>query len=89
MVLNKIYSKSPLFLQNIILNIKGYIIFKMSYNKNFNNYLSIHKKSNNKQIDIKRMLLFLKIGSTTLFWNKKFSDFNVDIKNINNIADAF
>jgi phenylacetate-CoA ligase len=85
-VLNKIYSKSPLFLQNIILNIKGYIIFKRRYNKNFNNYLSIHKKSNNRQIDIKRMLVFLKIANTTPFWNKKFSDFNVDITNINNIT---
>lgn len=76
--LNSIYLNSPVCLQNILISLKGYLIRRRRFNKNF--YLTLDYYENNySQVDLNRLSLFLKHAMQSPFWSKRFEEYNVDI----------
>lgn len=50
-VLNKIYYKLPVCLQNVMCGIKGYLVNKRRYNKKFYQYLKLYENKNVIPVD--------------------------------------
>ena len=74
-----IYLKLNRHLQNVILNLYGYWIFKERYNNYFKNHLSFYENSNPNILDIKQLREFLKSAKKTEYWNNQFKKYNFNI----------
>ena len=86
----KLYFNSPVWLQNLIISLRGYQIKKDRFSKNFYDQLNFYKSLTQRpieeqlQLEESRLRLFLKTSKKSVFWEKKFLDFglNLDAKNI-------
>jgi phenylacetate-CoA ligase len=79
MKLENIYLKSPVFIQQLLIQLQGFRIKRTRYNSNFRLLLNQYSKSNPYQIDSKQLYVFLKEAEKTPFWNGRFKFFNVNI----------
>ncbi|MFW6311773.1 MAG: hypothetical protein ACOC1K_06010 [Nanoarchaeota archaeon] len=81
-----IYLKLPILLQYLLLNLKGYLIRKKRYNKQFYKYLKLYEK--NLGLELKtpsdEFYNFIKYANNSHFWNKIFKkyDFNINAENL-------
>ena len=81
-VLNKIYYKLPVCLQNVMCGIKGYLVNKRRYNKKFYQYLKLYENKN--VIPVDELKHFLQEAKNVPFYEKLFCKcgFDIDGKNI-------
>lgn len=75
----KLYFKLPYFAQTIILNIKGFIIMRNRYNKDFWKVLSIFKNRKREVVDIQQLRRFLQNANASSFWNRRFNEYDVKL----------
>ncbi|MBD8017021.1 phenylacetate--CoA ligase family protein [Kaistella pullorum] len=80
MSLPSYYSKSPVFIQNILLNIQGYLTHKRRFGKGFTKELEYYIASNPQQIDVRRLHEFLVTAQQSKFWRKRFKEFEVNLE---------
>lgn len=85
--LENIYFNSPYFMQNIMINVKGYLIKRRRYNKKFNKFLKRYLTSDPNLVDADSLKEFLKSASKTKFWKKKFEKYGVNINSKNLIGE--
>ena len=85
--LESIYFNSSYLIQNMMINIKGYLIKIRRYSGGFKKLLAKYMMSDPNQIDNHSLREFLKSASKTKFWKKKFNEFNVNINSKNLIGE--
>ena len=73
------YRKAPVLLQSLILNIKGYLINKSRFNKNFKNYLDYYVKNDYNKLDEIEFRKFLLNASRSNFWKNRFANHKLDL----------
>ena len=78
-----IYLKLNRHLQNVILNLYGYWIFKQRYNKYFKNHLSFYENSNPNILDIKQLREFFKSAKKTEYWKNQIKKYNFKVNSKN------
>lgn len=85
MNLEKIYELSPIFLQNIMISLKGYINVRSRYGKEYFNHLkfleqfdkfSLEEKINYQLTELKNLIRHAKENS--LFYKKLYEDINIE-----------
>ena len=69
-VLNRIYYKLPVCLQNVMCGIKGYLVNKRRYNKKFYQYLKLYENKN--VIPVDELKHFLQEAKNVPFYEKLF-----------------
>jgi phenylacetate-CoA ligase len=79
MTLEDIYLKCPSIIQSLLINLQGYRIHKVRYNKNFNVCLNRFLNSDPHETDIRQLSAFILEAQKTPFWNDRFRKFNVNI----------
>ena len=80
-VLNKIYYKLPVCLQNVMCGIKGYLVNKRRYNKKFYQYLKLYENKN--VIPVDELRHFLQEAKNVPFYEKLFCKCGFDINGEN------
>src|SRR5690606_2498541 len=81
-----LYLNSPIFLQQLFLNLKGYQIAKRRYGKQFHHWLSELKKENIQNINHDELYRFLQEANKTPFWNAQFTKFKLNINKANDLT---
>ena len=81
------YRKAPVFIQILILNLKGYLIQRKRFNKDFFKYYNFYLKNDYSKVDYNQLQLFIVHANTSPFWNKRFKQYNFDIKSKNLIKE--
>ncbi len=83
MNLENIYLKTPYFIQFILLNIKGYLIKKRRFNKDFIKFYNFYKKNNPTKIDQVQLKLFVLNACKSVFWKERFEKYKIDLHSDN------
>ena len=83
---NKIYLKSPIWLQEIFINIQGYRIKRRRFNPFFNRYLNECLASDLAVVDSKQLKVFLTSASKLPYWKEQFKLFNINL-DANDLTD--
>lgn len=76
-----LYLNSPIFLQQLFINIQGYRIASKRYNKNFQSYYNEYLSSNHAEVNLKKMCDFLQSANQTTFWKERFNKYGVNPNN--------
>lgn len=79
MKFEKLYFNLPYYIQSILLNIKGFVIKRNRYNKDFWKVLSIFKNRKRDLVDIQQLRNFLQNANDSSFWNRRFNEYDVDL----------
>lgn len=79
MSLFSLYSKLPVFLQNAVVNLQGYIIQKRRFNSNFFRELTRFEGRDASTIDYDQLKVFMHHAKRSSFWNDKFKKYDIDI----------
>src|SRR5690554_2474124 len=87
MNLFSIYSKLPVFLQELLVNIQGYVIKKRRFGKNFLRELRRFEAQDPTKVDQDQLRNFLKYASRSPYWNEAFESYNVNIESPNLIKE--
>ncbi|WP_196889212.1 hypothetical protein [Aureivirga sp. CE67] len=80
-----IYFNSPIWIQNLIISIKGYQIKKNRFSSNFYKELDFYQSLDNKSLHEKivleeeRLRKFLKNAKNSEYWNSRFLKYNINI----------
>lgn len=72
-----IYLRSPVWIQQILINLQGYKIFRSRFNKQFRFWLNTFKESQTKNINQKALYEFLCEANKTSFWKDRFAKYNI------------
>jgi len=83
MSLFSLYSKLPVFLQNAVVNLQGYIIQKRRFNSNFFKELTRFESREASTIDHDQLKVFMHHAKGSSFWYERFKKYNVDIDSSN------
>ena len=67
-----IYERLPLFLKNIVINIKGFQIYFRRYRGKFKDYKLMFQSTSRIQIQRNQFNEFLIEANKTTYWNKQF-----------------
>lgn len=86
-MLNKLYRYLPVFLQNILVSMKGFQIQRTRFNKNFIRYLEEYEKSNPDNINEKTLRKFLVNAQKSIFWKERFETYNINLQDENIIEE--
>ena len=81
-VLNKLYYKLPVCLQNLMCSVKGYLVCRRRYNKSFYKYLELYEGGKvNAILELRR---FLQEAEKSEFYKDLFEStkFNIEAENI-------
>ena len=84
-LLKSLYFLSPYWIQNVLISIKGLLIKKRRFNKEFYKYLNFYQDFSKKpasvqnEIEIQRLRSFLVNANKSEYWRNKFITCDVDI----------
>lgn len=78
-----LYKVMPVFIQTIMLNIKGFMFYWQRGLFRLKKDLSNELKNKNFKTDYSQLKAFIKAASETPFWKERFSQFNIDIEALN------
>lgn len=84
MNLENLYLKSPVYIQQILINIQGYKVANKRFNNKFKHYLAKYFSSDYTNINKKELSAFLQEANKTDFWKHRFYEFSVNPYNIDN-----
>jgi len=77
-----LYQKLPLFLQDFLVNTKGFFLKHTRYNSNFRkelkNYIENYK-TNKIAVDHEQLRGFLFAAKTSRYWNSTFEKYNINL----------
>lgn len=82
MNLENLYLKFPLFFQQLVINIQGYRIAKIRFNKTFHTKLKSFEESSFDTIDKNNLIHFLQEANQTPFWANRFKEFAFKIEKV-------
>lgn len=77
---NKIYLKSPIWLQQILINIEGYRIKKRRFGEVFHTSLNESRKQDAFIVDHKQLQIFMSASVNVPYWSKQFKKYDVNIE---------
>lgn len=77
------YKKSPVFVQNLLVSLRGWQIQKTRFNKEFYQLLKHFEESDPNEVNEERFGEFIKQANNTPFWNERFRQYEIDIKALN------
>ena len=80
--LETVYLNSPRIVQDVLINIQGYLVKRRRYNRHFHDAFSrLSKKSVSEiqKVDIPAFRLYIIAASKTPFWADRFRKYNFDI----------
>jgi len=81
-----IYFNSPVWLQNIIISIRGYQIKRIRFSKTFFKQLNFYQNfylkpiEEQQQLEEERLRSFLKKAKQSEFWDIKFKEYNLNLE---------
>lgn len=79
-----VYLKSPLILQQILVNLQGFKIVRSRFNKHFHYWFEQYKSSDSNKINKDSFFKFLSQANQTQFWQEQFKKFDIQINNKEN-----
>jgi len=79
MNIEDLYLKSPVWIQQMLINAQGLKIANTRFNKNFNFWLNKYQSSDALKINEDQLYLFLTQAVKTEFWKRKFEQYDVTI----------
>lgn len=85
-----LYQKFPLFLQNILVNARGFYLKNTRYNSKFRKELDKYNenfKNNRIAVDEKQLQDFLKTVETSYYWKSVFDKYKINLKSENLVAE--
>ncbi|TDL93394.1 phenylacetate--CoA ligase family protein [Macrococcus brunensis] len=87
-MVNFFYDKSPIFLQNILISLKGIQIYRQRYNKHYKKELNTLLKSNEYQLQEKRLKQFIKFArKNSRYYSEALSGYkrNIGLSDMHNL----
>lgn len=79
MNVQKIYFSMPVILQNLLINIQGYRLYKKRFGKVNNKVFESYMQSDPAKVDLIALREFLLNANNSPYWRKKFNEYNINL----------